>query len=133
MYLEKNRLKSISTSIDPNPSAATAFIPYDIPLLIENMKTDKDWKAGEITSMVLLKSPAKKVVLALFHEGTEMSSFQINDSATFKVIEGKLDLKIGKESFILSKGEVLTLTEKTEYLIDSINETALLLILDSEK
>ena len=130
MYLEKSRLKTISTRVE---NTDTEFLPFNFPLLIEKLKRDKAWKDGELTSMVLHKNQGRQIVLAMLPEGTEVLSSQVNDSVTFRVIEGKLSLNIGKESIILSKGEVLKLQEKVKYTIDSLDETALLLTLDSEK
>lgn len=130
MYLEKSRLKTISTRVE---NTDTEFLPYNFPLLIEKLKRDKAWKDGELTSMVLHKNQGRQIVLAMLPEGTEVVSSQVDDSVTFRVLEGKLSLHIGNESFTLFKGEVLKLQEKVKYTIDSLDETALLLTLDSEK
>lgn len=131
MYLEKNKIKSFS-ALENSPSEALA-LPYDFPQLIQNLKRERSWKKGEIASMILLKSPAKRIVLALLHEGTEFTSCQADDSATFRVLNGEINLRTGSESLLLKKGEVFTLHEKARYVIDSAVETALLMTLESER
>jgi len=85
-----------------------------------------------LKAMILLKIPSKKIVLAVLHEETEINSFQANDSTTFKIIEGKIKFRIGKDCLVLKKGELITLTEKVRYNINSLEETALLIILNTE-
>lgn len=130
MYLEKNKLKTASTSIE---GTGTDFLPYNIPLLIEKMKKDKAWKDGELTSMVLQKDMDRKIVLAMLPAEAEVVSYQVDESVTFRVLEGKVNLSIGKKSFPLAKGEVFKLNEKIKYLLNTIDETALLMTIDSEK
>jgi len=130
MYLEKNKIKSFS-SLDP-ASIEASSLPYDFPRLIESLKRERSWKKGDLASMILLKSPAKRIVLALLHEGTEVSSCQSDDSTTFRVLEGKINIRMEKNSCLLNKGEVFTLREKLKYVMDSVAETALLLTLETE-
>lgn len=122
-------------SADPSydSSVTTSFLPIDLPVLIENLKHAKSWQKGELNAIILLKTPLKKIVLTIMHAGTEVRSFQSDDSLTFQVIEGRIRLYIGNESLTLNRGELLTLREKTKYTIDSIEDSALLLTLKSEK
>lgn len=104
---------------------------FDIPAIIEDMKNDKTWLEGELNSVILLNSPTVKVLLTILHEGTEVISYQANDSITFQVIEGSLVLHIREESVVLNEGELLTLEEKIKYSFDSVEETAFLMTLVS--
>lgn len=106
---------------------------FDIPALIGNLKQAQSWEKGELNFIILLKSPSIKVLLTVMHEGTEVISFQANDSATFQVLEGTLVLHIRDDSIVLGKGEVMTLDEKIKYSFDSVEETAFLLTLVSER
>ena len=107
------------------------FITLDIPAMIENMKHEKTWQKGELNSIILMKSPSRRIMLTVFHEGTVVMTHPTNDSATFQVIEGKLNMHIKKETITLKKGELLTLKENTKFSFDTIEETALLLTLES--
>jgi quercetin dioxygenase-like cupin family protein len=105
----------------------------DLAVLIASLKNEQTWVEGELKSAVLLRSPAKKIVLTVLHKGTEISSFQSDDSVTIQVIEGKLKLGYGSKSSNLRKGEVLIINEKVHYKIDSLEDSALLMILASGK
>lgn len=99
----------------------------DLPELIENMKLSHDWISGELFAKILLKSPQKQVILTVLHEGTEINSFQSNDSVTFQVIEGKLMFQSREKLVILCKGQDLTLREKISYCLTTAEDTAFLL------
>jgi hypothetical protein len=100
---------------------------FDIPSLIEILKQDPSWSKKELSTMVLLKSPVKNIVLTLLPAGTEIRSVQLNDTITYQVLEGKLKFSIRNESVIVGKGELLMLNEKTKYQFDSLEESAFLL------
>jgi quercetin dioxygenase-like cupin family protein len=100
---------------------------FDIPSLIETLKQDPCWSKRELSTMVLLKSPVKNIVLTLLPAGIEIKSVQLNDTITYQVLEGKLKFCIRNESVILGKGELLKLNEKTKYQFDSLEESAFLL------
>lgn len=104
---------------------------FDIPAVIDDLKHEPGWLAGEISTVLLLNSPSIKVLLTLLHEGTEVISFQANESVTFQVLEGSLIIHIRDESVNLQKGELLTLDEKIKYSFDTVEETAFLLTLVS--
>jgi len=100
---------------------------FDIPSLIEILKQDASWSRRELSTMVLLKSPVKNIVLTLLPAGIEIRSVQLNDTITYQILEGKLKFQISNESVVLGKGELLKLNEKTKYQFDSLEESAFLL------
>jgi quercetin dioxygenase-like cupin family protein len=106
---------------------------FDLPAIIDRLKSEESWGRGELSSVILLQSPSIKVLLTLLHEGTEVISYQADDSITFQVLEGSVTVHIRNESVTLNAGEVLTLDEKIKYSFDSLEETAILLTLVSEK
>lgn len=106
---------------------------FDIPSIIRDLKNDETWLEGELNSVILLNSPTVKVLLTILHEGTEVISYQANDSITFQVVEGSLVLHIRDASVVLSEGELLTLDEKIKYSFDTVEETAFLMTLVSGK
>ena len=131
MYLEKELLSSKPSSFPRHGDRLTNFskLKFDLPMLIENMKQEPVWEKGELNSMILLKSPEKKIILTIMHEDTEVRSAQVNSSATFQVIEGRLMFHIREESIILNKAESLTIYEKVKYRFDSLEETSFILTL----
>jgi quercetin dioxygenase-like cupin family protein len=106
---------------------------FDIPAIIEDLRHGENWISGEISTVLLLDSPSIKVLLTLLHEGTEVISYQANESITFQVLEGSLIIHIKNESIVLHEGELLTLDENIKYSFDTIEETAFLLTLVSDK
>ncbi|MEI8225167.1 MAG: hypothetical protein WCG82_04505 [Bacteroidota bacterium] len=104
-----------------------SLLMFDLPTLIENMKHSHAWAKGELNAMILLKSPDKHIVLTALHEGTEINSFQSNDSVTFQIIEGKLMFQTRKESVTIDKGQLLTLHENINYRLTTMEETVFLL------
>ncbi|HEX2967721.1 MAG TPA: hypothetical protein VHO46_01360 [Bacteroidales bacterium] len=106
---------------------------FDLPSIIADLKNDKTWIEGELNSVILLNSSTIKVLLTILHEGTEVISYQANDSITFQVLEGSLVLHIKEESIVLNEGELLTLDEKIKYSFDTVEETAFLMTLVSGK
>jgi hypothetical protein len=95
--------------------------------LIKNMKRSLSWAKGELITMILLKSDDKQIILTALHEGTEIVSFQSNDSVTFQIIEGKLNFHTRKENVTLDKGQLLILQDKVRYDLTSLEETVFLL------
>jgi len=79
----------------------------------------------------ILKTPDKQILLTALHEGTEIKSFQSNDSVTFQILEGKLSFHIRKQSVILEKGQFLTLHENVKYSMTTEEATVLLLTIAS--
>jgi hypothetical protein len=85
---------------------------------------------GEISPMVLSRNPGSNVVIAAMHEGTEIVSFQSNDSVSFQIIEGRVRINTMNNSLTLEKGYFLKLSEKTKYKLTTSKETVLLLSIE---
>ncbi len=105
----------------------TSLNTFDLLFLVEKLKRSQSWVNGGLNAMILLKRPEKQIVLTALHEGTEIVSFQSNDSITFQIIEGKLMFHSPKKTVILDKGQLLTLQEKIEYSLIASQETVFLL------
>lgn len=125
--MERETFKAKSLLYKDNTSLNPSLLIFDLPTLIEKMKLKHSWAKGELNAMILLKTPAKQIVLSALHEGTEIKSFQSNDSITFQIIEGKLKFRTRKESVTLAKGQLLTLHENIKYSLTTNEETVLLL------
>jgi quercetin dioxygenase-like cupin family protein len=103
------------------------LLGLDLPLLIETMKHSFTWAKGELNSLILLKSPGKNILLTAIHKGTEIISFQTNDSATFQIVEGRLRIHLKKDNVTLSQGQLLTLDVNIKYKLIAEEETVFLL------
>ncbi|HLO59787.1 MAG TPA: hypothetical protein VK179_13650 [Bacteroidales bacterium] len=100
--------------------------------LIRKLKQDHGWDHGGLNAMILLKRPEKKIVLTALHPGTEINSYQSNDSITIHIIEGALIFQTKKRSAILKKDQLLTLKEKTKYSLTSSEETVFMMTIESQ-
>ncbi|MRR22055.1 hypothetical protein EG830_03630 [bacterium] len=105
----------------------TSSLRQDLPGLIRNMKLSHTWAKGDLNAMILLKDNKKNIVLVALHEGTEVVSYQSNNSITFQIIEGSLEFNTQKTSASLGMGQVLTLNDKVKYRLTASKETVLLL------
>ena len=113
-------------------SSGCKLLAFDLPTLISNMKKSDSWSNGELNAMVLLKSPEKQIILTAMHEGTEIESFQSNESITFQIIEGRLKFHIRKDSVFLNEGQLMTLDENINYRLSSQEETVFLLTISDK-
>ena len=104
-----------------------SLLTFDLPDLIDEMKHKHSWEHGELNAKVLLQSKEKQIVLAALHAGTEINSFQSNESISFQIIEGKLMFHTVNESVLLGKDQLLTLHENIDYRLTTEEETVLLL------
>lgn len=123
----KETLKTKPSLNKDDMSFNDSLLTFDIPNLIEKMKQSDSWAKGELNAMILLKRPDRQIVLATLHGGTEIKSYQSNDSITFQIIEGKLKFHNRKESVTLDKGQLLTLHDNIKYSLTTNEETVLLL------
>jgi quercetin dioxygenase-like cupin family protein len=112
-------------------SLNTSLYLYDFPTLIGKMKQKHSWIKGDLDTMILLKTPTKQIVLTALHEGTEIKSFQSNESITFQIIEGKIKFHTRKGSLNLDKDQLLTVCENIKYSLTTNEETVLLLTITS--
>jgi quercetin dioxygenase-like cupin family protein len=106
---------------------ASVSLRQDIPGLIRNMKLSNAWARGDLNSMILVKNTSRNVMLVALHEGTEIVSYQSNDSITFQIIEGKMEFVTRKTTAAIGMGQVLTLNDKVRYRLKASEETVLLM------
>ena len=125
--MEKQPLKTRPAHKKINGSLSTLLRAFDLPILIEKLKSTPTWTQGELNAMVLMKSPAKQIVLTALHAGTEIKSFQSSDSVTFQIIEGRVYFHTQRGSVILDTGQMLLFQEKTKYSLTTAEDTVLLL------
>ncbi len=101
-------------------------LALNLRVLISRMKRSVAWTNGELNAMILLKSDNTQIVLTAIHKGTEITSFQSNDSITFQIIEGNLMFHSRKESLSLDRGHLMTLHENVDYSLTTDEETVFL-------
>lgn len=124
-------LKTNTSHINNYRSTNCKTLAFDLPSLIANMKQSYKWLSGELKAMILLKNSERQVILTAMHPGTEIESFQANDSVTFEIIEGTLKFHIRKDKITLKKGQLMTLDEKIKYQLTTSEETVFLLTISN--
>jgi quercetin dioxygenase-like cupin family protein len=120
-------LKNNMPIFKDNVSLNSSLLTFDLPTLIEKIKYKPSWTKEGLSTMILLKSPSRQILLTALDKGTEIQSFQSKDSVTIQIIQGKLKFNTRKESVILGKGQMLTLHEKIKYNLSTREETVFLL------
>jgi len=114
-------------------SLTASLMAFDLPHLIERMKHTPTWTIDELHAEVLLKSPARQIVLAALRAGTEIESFQSDHSVTFLVIEGTVKIHTRDESITLGLGKMLIIKKKEKYSLTTGEDTVLLLTIIKDK
>jgi hypothetical protein len=104
---------------------------FDLPTLIRNMKLSHSWLKGDLSSMILLKSPESQIILTAFNIGMEISSFQSKDSISFQIIEGSLEFHTRHDNLMLYEGESFTFIEKMNYRLTTKEVTVFLLTVEN--
>ena len=130
--MEIETLKTTHPFPKDHRSSKCTLLGFDLPSIIATMKESYTWANGELNALVLLKSPAKQIILTAMHEGTEVESFQSNDSITFEIIEGRLRFHMKKDTITLNKGQMMTLDEKIKYRLTTQVETVFLLTITND-
>jgi quercetin dioxygenase-like cupin family protein len=114
-----------------NRSSKCTLLGFDLPSLVDTMKQSYTWANGELNALTLLKSHDKQIILTVIHEGTEIKSFQSNDSITFQIVKGHLRYHIRKDTVTLNKGQLMTLNEHIKYSLSTQEETVFLLTIST--
>ena len=113
-------------------SSESKLSDFDLPSLIATMKRSNSWENGELNALILLKNPDEQIILTAMHEGTEVESFQSNDSVSFQIIEGNLRFHLLKDSITLKKDQLMILKEHIKYRMISEDETIFLLTISND-
>jgi hypothetical protein len=125
--MEIETLKPRLHNIMDHLSSGCSLRDIDLPALIASLKQSPTWTKGEISTLILLKSPEKKIILAAIHEGTEIESFQSNDSVMLQVLEGRLRFHNSEDTVTLDEGQLMTFDENVKYTLTTLEETVILL------
>lgn len=112
-----------------DPFPGISFYEHELPVLIQTIKNDCGWRAGDLKSIVVRDEPGRKIVLTALHPETEIESRQSGQFVVFQVLEGALRISVRKESTTLVSGQKFTLYDHTKYKLLSFTETMFLLII----
>jgi len=106
---------------------SASLLNFDLNVLMHKMKLESGFQDEGLSTKILLNSPEKGILLTIVQGSTEIDSFQVDDSISFHVIEGKLKFSSRKESVILTKGQLLKFNKIGICKIISFIETAFIL------
>jgi quercetin dioxygenase-like cupin family protein len=74
-----------------------------------------------------MNKPEKQVILTAMHDGTEIESFQANDSITLQIIEGLIRFRVRNNTVTIREGQVMKLDENIKYNFIAREDTVFLL------
>jgi quercetin dioxygenase-like cupin family protein len=117
---------AISDTIVQTPSDSI-ISELGLAYLIKTIKKSKPLTNGELNSLILLNKPEKKVILTSMYEGTEIESFQANDSITLQIIEGHIRFRVRNNTVIIREGQLMKLDEHIKYNFIAREDTVFLL------
>ena len=130
--MEIESLNSVSSVYDKKMTGIFSSSDFDLPALIKMMKHSNAWSEGELNTLILLKSLNEKIILTAIHKGTEIKSFQVDDSITIQILEGELRYRTHNDSVILAAGQLMTVHDKIKYMLTASEDTVFLLTLLDE-
>ena len=105
------------------------LLTFDLSTLLKEIKREQTWRKGTRNARTLLKGQKLRMVLVAMHAGTLMESHRADAPISFQVIDGRLKFSTDSESFILRKGQVLSLQAGIRHDVEALNESAFLLTL----
>lgn len=105
------------------------LLTFDLPALLDKIKSEEDWSKNERNAMTLHKSPELKVILVAMHGGTAIPGHKADHPISLQVIEGSILFTSGKKTATLQRGQMLTLHAGIPHDIVATVESAFLLTL----
>jgi hypothetical protein len=104
-----------------------SLVTIKLSRLVENLKLVLMESDQNLHSIVLLNREEKKIVLMAMNGAVEVESFQADDSVTIQLIEGRVRFQAKKQLVVLTGGQLLNISEKTNYSITAMEEAVVML------
>jgi quercetin dioxygenase-like cupin family protein len=92
-----------------------------------------EYAADSVVSKMLIKKEAGNLTLFAFDKGQALSEHTAPFDAAVLVLEGKAEIVIGGESFILGEGDFVTMPANTPHDVKAPEKMKMLLIMIKEK
>ena len=102
---------------------------FDLPSLLEGIKSEEDWRAHERNSMTLHKGPGLRVVLVAMHARATIPAHAAAYPFSLLVVEGSVRFTAGEKTVTLRRGQMLTLHAGIPHGIEAPEDAAFLLTL----
>ncbi|MGA8263041.1 MAG: cupin domain-containing protein [Ignavibacteriaceae bacterium] len=96
---------------------------------VKNLLKQLNYQEGSIVSKILLKKETGNVTLFAFDTEQGLTEHTSPFDALVQCLEGKMNIKVGKENFIISSGELLTLPATIPHSLKAVEKTKMILIM----
>lgn len=105
------------------------LLTFDLPALLEQIKSEEGWSKNARNAMTLHKSPELRIVLVAMHAGTSIPGHKADYPFSLMMIEGSIRFTSGKKTTTLQSGQMLTLHAGIPHDIEAPVESVFLLTL----
>jgi quercetin dioxygenase-like cupin family protein len=105
---------------------------FDLPALLEEVKSEKSWRMHDRNAITLHKDPALRVILVAMHAGTSIPTHAA-DYPFSLMVEGRVRFTAGKKITMLLRGEMLTLHAGIPHDLSASEDAAFILTLAAGK
>ena len=96
---------------------------------ILDLETLLDYQEGAVVSRMLLNKKIGTVTLFSFDKGEGLSEHTAPFDALVYVLEGKVEIIISKESYILEKGQMITMPANDPHALNALERFKMMLIM----
>jgi quercetin dioxygenase-like cupin family protein len=120
-------IESTHNRPDGERTIDTAQLFIDIPSLIKQIKSEKQWKQSDRNSITVFKSDKMRIVLTGLRKNAEMHTQHPENVLSLHVIDGEIAFKAQFKKIKLIRGQILALHEEVPYSIKAIKKTMMLL------
>ena len=99
---------------------------------VEKLEYMVTYQDGAVVSRTLINKPSGTITLFSFDEGEGLSEHTAPYDAMVYVMNGKVEITIGDESFDLNKGESIIMPADVPHALDAKTKFKMLLIMIKE-
>jgi len=104
-------------------------MPNEKTTEVKNLLEQLNYQEESIVSKILIKKETGNVTLFAFDAGQGLSEHTSPYDALVYCVEGKINIKVGDESFIVSGGELLKLPATISHGLKAVEKTKMMLIM----
>ncbi|MDX1649147.1 MAG: hypothetical protein R3263_04765 [Myxococcota bacterium] len=97
------------------------------------MRGEPEYTENGHTGVLLMRTDAMRMLLAVAAEGATVDEHVIHGPATIQVVEGALDVEVDEESFSASEGDIVVLPHDETRKLTARQQSAFLLSLAPER
>lgn len=94
-----------------------------------NSKDSIDYSDGSVISKTIIKNPGGNITLFSFDEGQELSEHSSPHEALVQVLDGTVEISIGREPFIVNAGESIILPANIPHALKAVKRFKMMLIM----